>query len=175
MGVLDDAIRDHLALKRRHGASEQEVERQLDEALGRRGAAPAYEPSAERQSEPLSDLAEPSALADEELSAPERQSALADERRASAAEEPDVVGADEPPRATEPERASPVDELEPDEVLPEEALDDARAREWPNGTRPAVREDEEQLEDASDFQEESTDPDRLWFEQQPPKDFDFDD
>src|SRR5690242_3284733 len=42
MGLLDDAIREHLELKRRHGADPSEVERQEQEALGpaRRGAAP---------------------------------------------------------------------------------------------------------------------------------------
>src|SRR5918912_1286413 len=41
MGLLDDAIREHLELKRRHGADPTEVERQEQEALGpaRRGAA----------------------------------------------------------------------------------------------------------------------------------------
>src|ERR1043166_8891000 len=34
MGLLDDAIREHLELKRRHGADPQEVARQEDEALG---------------------------------------------------------------------------------------------------------------------------------------------
>src|SRR4051794_23399152 len=34
MGVLDDAIREHLELKRQHGAAEQEVNRQEAEALG---------------------------------------------------------------------------------------------------------------------------------------------
>ena len=34
MGVLDDAIREHLELKRRHGAGEDEVRRQEAEALG---------------------------------------------------------------------------------------------------------------------------------------------
>ena len=34
MGMLDDAIREHLELKRRHGADPQEVARQEDEALG---------------------------------------------------------------------------------------------------------------------------------------------
>src|SRR4051794_1023162 len=34
MGLLDDAIRDHLELKRRHGASADEVARQEKEALG---------------------------------------------------------------------------------------------------------------------------------------------
>ncbi len=34
MGLLDDAIREHLELKRRHGADPEEVTRQEREALG---------------------------------------------------------------------------------------------------------------------------------------------
>src|SRR5690349_19251600 len=34
MGLLDDAIREHLELKRRHGADPNEVSRQEREALG---------------------------------------------------------------------------------------------------------------------------------------------
>jgi hypothetical protein len=34
MGVLEDAIREHLDLKRRHGASGEELDRQEAEALG---------------------------------------------------------------------------------------------------------------------------------------------
>jgi hypothetical protein len=34
MGVLDDAIREHLELKRRHGASDEEVAQEEAEALG---------------------------------------------------------------------------------------------------------------------------------------------
>jgi hypothetical protein len=34
MGLLDDAIREHLELKRRHGADPDEVSRQEREALG---------------------------------------------------------------------------------------------------------------------------------------------
>src|SRR5919198_1154710 len=34
MGVLDEAIREHLELKRRHGAAEDELARQEAEALG---------------------------------------------------------------------------------------------------------------------------------------------
>jgi hypothetical protein len=46
--------------------------------------------------------------------------------------------------------------------------------------RPAAREEEEDededlLEDTPDFLEESPEDDELWFEQKPPKDFDFDD
>ena len=48
MGILDDAIRQHLELKRQHGAPEEELQRQEEEALGpaRRDVAPA-EPSGE--------------------------------------------------------------------------------------------------------------------------------
>ena len=34
MGILDDAIREHLELKRRHGVPEDELQRQEEEALG---------------------------------------------------------------------------------------------------------------------------------------------
>src|SRR5687768_15125 len=34
MGILDDAIRDHLDLKRRHGADEPELKKLEDEAFG---------------------------------------------------------------------------------------------------------------------------------------------
>ncbi len=41
MGILDDAIREHLELKRRHGADSTEVARQEREILGNEDAAPA--------------------------------------------------------------------------------------------------------------------------------------
>ena len=49
MGVLDDAIREHLELKRRHGVAEEEVQRQEEEALGpaRRDVAQQHEDEAE--------------------------------------------------------------------------------------------------------------------------------
>jgi hypothetical protein len=45
MGVFEDAIRDHLQLKRKHGADEEEVRRQEAEALGpaRREPPPPHE------------------------------------------------------------------------------------------------------------------------------------
>jgi hypothetical protein len=51
MGLLDDAIREHLELKRRRGADSEEVTRQEQEALGAPqraefAAAPAEEPAA---------------------------------------------------------------------------------------------------------------------------------
>src|SRR6187200_764288 len=54
MGLLDDAIREHLELKRRHGASPEEVERQEQEALGpaRRGEFARPDPGPEPDEEP---------------------------------------------------------------------------------------------------------------------------
>ena len=65
MGVLDDAIREHLELKRRHGAAEEEIARKEAEALGpaRRGPAPEADaadapPAAEdREAAPADDRA----------------------------------------------------------------------------------------------------------------------
>ncbi len=49
MGILDDAIRAHLDLKREHGAPDDEISRQEREALGpaRRGAPAEEEGSAD--------------------------------------------------------------------------------------------------------------------------------
>ena len=82
MGLLDDAIRQHLELKRQHGAPEEEIERQEEEALGpaRRDVAPA-EPAggngdveleaeaAEAASEEETELFEPDAARDELVTA----------------------------------------------------------------------------------------------------------
>jgi hypothetical protein len=175
MGVFDDAIREHLELKRRRGASDEEVEQALGEALGRAGPVPpephesavsADEPSRPEETALTAD--EPSSSG-EAPAAEESQPASDPRQEARAEPEPGEGPADEP--------AELVDELEPDEVLPEEALDGAHSpSEWPNGRPAPAVEDEELLEDEEpDFLEERSDQDRLWFEQKRPKDFDFDD
>ena len=65
MGLLDDAIREHLELKRRHGADPSEVARQESEALGpARRAAQAEAPTA-YDAEPEPDF-EPAPVFDDE-------------------------------------------------------------------------------------------------------------
>ena len=49
MGLLDDAIREHLELKRAHGADPTEVERQEREALGAPGHGEFASPAGEAQ------------------------------------------------------------------------------------------------------------------------------
>jgi hypothetical protein len=150
MGILDDAIREHLELKRRLGASEEELKREEDQAFGRARAATFA----------TSGIAE------------------ADDRASVV----DVATSLEP--TTEP--------IEPDEVLPEEALElepsalgerslaeSAEGSEaegdWGPGAEPEEEPDEDVLEETPEFLEETPEQDRLWFEQKPPKDFDFDD
>ena len=132
MGLLDDAIREHLELKRRHGASTEEVDRQEREALGEaRRAAP------DSEAEPEAEDAAPGAPFD------------------AAAEEPEAPA--------EPE--DPWLDAERDEVPADEALD-----------RPPAAEDagDDVLEETPEFLQETPEHERLWFEQRPPRDFDWD-
>ena len=167
MGLLDDAIREHLELKRRHGAAEEEVRRQEQEALGppRRGEVP----------EPLS----PPAAGE---SGPELES------NTPVAEEEDleatVVRPPEPPAAPEEDEEPPTAAYaappprEPSPYADEPWLTDATEPDpGPGavspGTDPQPAE-EDVLEETPDFLQETPEHDRLWFEQKPPKDFDFD-
>ena len=76
---------------------------------------------------------------------------------------------------------APVSEPEPDAPEEEEpeSAELSVAEEEPEPTAEAestaARQDDDVLEDTPDFLEESPEDDQLWFEQKPPKDFDFDD
>jgi len=76
----------------------------------------------------------------------------------------------EAPRDPEPEPAGEV-ELD-DEVEVEVDEEPEAATEHGSGT---PRTDEDVLEETPDFLESTPEDDQLWFEQKPPKDFDFDD
>jgi hypothetical protein len=236
MGILDDAIREHLDLQRRRGADPTEVERAERDALGpvRRGpeAAPGSDPdsvhdaeSAEYEpedhpsdsegfdraleseayepapSEPATEIArepqrEPASDQDAESwsyesSAPQPETAALPPSRA----EPPIAGPDdgllaEPPASSagglaypetsDPEQAAPAQPpasppphpaggttgTETAEYDVEAALDSEPHREGAEG--------EDVLEETPEFLQDTPDHDRLWFEQRPPKDFDFD-
>jgi hypothetical protein len=154
MGDLDDAIREHLELKRRHGASEEEVTTKEREAQ-RQGALPrdpgaSYDEAPEPVDEPVAE--EPA-----EATAPEVPAAVSENAELETSEEVTVSPPEPPPFLTE--------DPEPDEVLPEEALE----LEAPEDQSENV------LEETPEFLEDMPEQDRLWFEQRPPKDFDFDD
>jgi len=170
MGVLDDAIREHLDLKRKHGASEGEVEQQEQEALG----APRGRPT--EAAEAPAAAAEPAPVAEGEPAAQEpeaRESELPPEEPVYEAEvaDPAPESVEAPPESVE-EPEAPADP-EPDaggDTPPRgfERVEDAPA--------PAEGDNEEDvLEETPDFLQETPEHDRLWFEQKPPRDFDFDD
>jgi hypothetical protein len=187
MGLLDDAIREHLDLKRRRGADPSEIAKEAAEALGpvRREApeepvddaddhgsyadreAPGLdEPATIYDDEPDFDrphVSEPPATHDHIWAEPEEESAtpphgdpLAHQqtREFSATELGEALGRDDAPAAPAP----------PEDVVPAEPDDDG-------GEPDADAEDE--LEETPDFLQETPEHDRLWFEQKPPKDFDF--
>ncbi len=161
MGVLDDAIREHLELKRSHGAAEDEVQQQEKEALG-----PA------RREQP----AEPEPAAEEPVTEAEVAPGEVDEVPAEAPPPPDAPLAELPPMpdfGREPEAApdepvptgdTPADGFEPiEEPMPA-----------PPPPAPPEDEGEDVLEETPEFLQETPEHDRLWFEQKPPRDFDFD-
>jgi hypothetical protein len=243
MGALDDAIREHLELKRRHGASEDEIRQAESEALG-----PARRPPGSG----VGDLPGETELDEAGMPAPveafepppDPGSAvhdappppLPDDAVAEAplvpppGIEPEPLVASQPlepvepaPFETEPVEPEPVEpaplhgavatddeppaeppEVEPDAYVPPDPApeDQERARtailddplhdpppvhhepgpdEPPAPARPPEAaapapgdEDEDVLEETPDFLSETPEHDRLWFEQKPPRDFDFD-
>jgi hypothetical protein len=152
MGLLDEAIREHLELKRRRGADPSEVAREEHEALG-----PA------RRTEPIAPPADEAAASGTGAGG---AYALGD---AAAEPERPVAGA-EPVETTEG-RAG-----ESSEEGPHVAVPFADADELDPGERrdDAARSGDDVLDQTPDFLEETPEHDRLWFEQRPPRDFDFD-
>jgi hypothetical protein len=197
MGLLDDAIREHLDLKRRRGADPTEIERAEREALGpvRRGPEvgaddtppaepePGFEPgaSAEQWGEPspeeaeLHEPPEPNEAAPptedyEEL--PPYEPAESPEREPLSGPPPFDAEAD----STPPPHASDLAaELEP--TLPPHPADPPSHLDQETEEYELEAEDEEGddvLESTPEFLQDAPDHDRLWFEQRPPRDFDFD-
>jgi len=173
MGLLDDAIREHLELRRRHGADPGEVARQEQEALGRvrRGEAPPEElDAADRDVHAGAvSLEEPPAGAppadddDEPVSDPPAEPAPAPSQPVGEPEAP--VAPPAPAGRDDESGAVAMGELELDEPP------DPRAREGTAADDAAAGEDV--LEETPEFLQETPEHDRLWFEQKPPRDFEF--
>ena len=214
MGLLDDAIREHLDLKRRRGADPGEVERDEREALGpvrrNREATTAAEPDEELDAGLAYDHAaeEDRDREPEAESAPEvenvpalglsRGGRMRSRFRRSAPEPPVEEPADEEPPVQEPplhepalqEPALPEPAFADDEddLFPEPEVPPAPPPSFatgPTGAETAEYDvegalaedepsDEDVLEETPEFLQDTPDHDRLWFEQRPPKDFDFD-
>jgi hypothetical protein len=159
MGLLDDAIREHIELKRLRGADPSEVARQERDALGpvvreRDAEVPgAEEDDADRQEIAVEDHA---LAKDDSANTPEP------------ARGPDFANVGQ-------ETA----ELDMRTVLDEQHEIADRAGQIDSaGLGTASGEDEEPVEDVleetPEFLRDTPEQERLWFEQQPPRDFDFD-
>ena len=172
MGLLDDAIREHLEFKLQHGADPDEVARLEDEALGPvvhdHDAVPTGEADAagnrgrgsETSAEPAAASPRPAAGVDpvhagEETAELDMRAVLKLE-----AASPAAAGAGdslewEVPAGAARAASGASAEAEGAAVEEEEAVEDV-------------------LEETPDFLRDTPDQERLWFEQQPPRDFDFD-
>jgi hypothetical protein len=82
----------------------------------------------------------------------------------------------EAPRDSESSLADePEAEVVDAEVVEESEVDEEEPKPAEESEPAAPRADEDVLEETPDFLEETPEDDQLWFEQKPPKDFDFDD
>src|SRR5919201_2296470 len=193
MGILDEAIREHLELKRRRGATESELRQLEDEAFGlpTRPGEPDFPDQAESSEQSGNGVAREGAVAapgeeaaDRDL-APAAPDPAADEH--AAAEHPiveEAEGRTEEAALMEGEEA-PIESLDTVEhPFPEEEPGDGPAGEQPEDAvedddRSARSEperagdDEDVLADTPEFLKDAPEDDELWFEQGEPKDFDF--
>jgi hypothetical protein len=222
MGVLDDAIREHLELKRKHGVPEEELQRQEEEALGpaRRDVARQREEAEPTDGQAATATADesPAPAADQETAlfdmeadaAPSAEAPAVEEAEPTPVEPPPVEAPPGPPAAeSAPAPSRPVELHEPGRSVVGEPGHEPDPRDALGDTEPhgfAAVEDEEGLEedergepelddeellsaeeeaaaeegdpdvleDTPDFLQETPEHDRLWFEQKPPRDFDFD-
>jgi hypothetical protein len=211
VGLLDDAIREHLDLKRRRGADPTEIERAEREALGpvRRnrepGAADESEAAAAAELDPAvgSAIDEPDeGVASDLVDEPYEEQELYDEEPEGAPataenyleddegfedEEPFEEGEEfatgeesfiehEDPHRTQ--LMSTVDVPVPEDATAMHNVEQAFAEEDARTAEPRGADDDEEgedvLEETPEFLQDTPDHDRLWFEQRPPRDFDFD-
>ena len=198
MGLLDDAIREHLELKRKHGAGEDELRRQETEALGpaRRDfagdATPAADAAAAEPDAAAAEPVEPATAVPEPVAEPAGwlDDAPGQGPFDDAAEPPPPAPAEpvaEPARpvaeATEATRVrEPLPAPDPAPAAEAPAAPPRRESDTPTqgfdalspDDEPPAEGDEDVLEETPDFLQDTPEHDRLWFERKPPRVFDFD-
>ena len=188
MGLLDDAIREHLELKRLRGADPGDVARDEQAALG-----PAH-----RQGERDSDDLQPGdagATRSDESSPPEAEPAKPGD--APAGQETVEINMEAELAVSDSEPSSTPDNAEQRAAVAHPANEQAssgESLEWempgdrPNESdlglveappeadeleRSSDEPVEDVLEETPDFLRDTPEQERLWFEQRPPRDFDF--
>ncbi len=203
MGILDDAIREHLDLKRRLGAEDEEIHKLESEAFG-----PPSRPDDPDFADPTAAEPAPLAPADDAMATPaaEPQAAVPDSPAASppdetgeepaietstalfdhSLDEPEDSARLEPPSGTEeqrglaPEPEPPIESFDTVEHDFEGAIEETGEAEVVEGEleeEPAAPDqgtaEDDVLEETPEFLRDQPEDDELWFEQGEPKDFDF--
>jgi hypothetical protein len=192
MGLLDDAIREHLELKRQRGADPGEVAREQREALDApvqgtsaedrplaadvASAAPLVDPPAPSQPDldPGGDVVEESSSLQPSVQASD--TAVGGET--AELDMSSVLCEDADAVADHASSGGPADN--PDAVAADPALTQEDSLEWempgeaPTADAEAEETAEDVLEETPEFLRDTPEQERLWFEQRPPRDFDFD-
>ena len=160
MGLLDEAIREHLELKRRAGADAGEVARQEREALGPvvRGDPMAVDPAPQQ---PVYEAQSPEHFEAELYDDPE-------DDYEDGHDEPETTEHQAAPSHAAPPQAAPA-HYPP--AAPPAHPQPAHPADQDPQTAPG---DDDVLEQTPEFLQETPEHDRLWFEQAPPQEFDFD-
>ena len=166
MGSLDDAIKQHLELKLQHGADSEAVEEELQAALGpplrdapAEDAAPSElaEPDVEIPA-PASETPVPGETIEFDWRKEESEQAAEIEVEPEHAPEPEPAATQQPPAPADlPAQPQPQAPPAPTEVKPEPYVTPVQEppTEMPEG-----------FGEVEDF-------DKLWFEEKPPRGFDF--
>jgi hypothetical protein len=189
MGLLDDAIREHLELKRQRGADPGEVAREQREALDApvqgapaedgslvppASAAPLVDPPAEVS--PAPDLHGDAAAADTSTQPPPQTSDPALAGETVELDMSSVLGEETGAshEAAAPGEADPPGESAEPALTQEDSLEWEMPGETSTGEAEAEEQAEDVLEETPEFLRDTPEQERLWFEQRPPRDFDFD-
>jgi hypothetical protein len=184
MGLLDDAIREHLDLKRRHGASDDEIARKEAEALG---PARREFPRAAQEDLAGTDVAVEDAPAhvENESVAHTIGDPLSEEIAEPPVFDPGASAVEPPPAApraeladTEEYRFEDDDDLDDDDEDGGYGDDDDDVELDDDDLDLDDDDDDEDdeedlLGDTPEFLQDTPEHDKLWFEQKPPRDFDF--
>ena len=198
MGLLDDAIREHLELKRLRGADPSDVARAEQDALGpvhrEQGSEPDKPPSGQTGDSSTGDglsSSEPEPVSEPDASvstsAHGSQETVEINMEAELASEGDL---DPSPTAQRDAHARPVAHPASARAISDESLEwEVPADEFEESSGRAELDDalgpnigeasdraepvEDVLEETPDFLRDTPEQERLWFEQRPPRDFDF--
>jgi hypothetical protein len=187
MGLLDDAIREHLELKRLRGADPGAVAREQQDALGPVRREPELEGQQDSEARTSPDTDGSSPQGSESLPVADSSTGGQETVEFNMDLELDTeTDSRHETKATQEERSAPMNQPAHTQATTEESLEwevpgdrpdesassgnaDARADDDHEGTEHI----EDVLEETPDFLRDTPEQERLWFEQRPPRDFDF--